>query len=122
MSRADIALTFTVLGTPISKARPRTFVNRRGRTLTYTPPKTREFETLVAWEARRAKVRPTNAPVAMTLRFFRCRGDADNLTKSILDALNGIAYDDDRQVVELHVYVTRADAKPRTEITIRQVA
>ena len=36
-------------------------------------------------------VRPTVTP------------DTDNLAKSILDALNGLAYDDDKQVVELEV-------------------
>lgn len=30
-------------------------------------------------------------------------GDVDNLAKSILDALHGVAFTDDRQVVELHV-------------------
>ena len=36
-------------------------------------------------------VRPTVTP------------DTDNLAKSILDALNGLAYDDDKQIVELEV-------------------
>lgn len=30
--------------------------------------------------------------------------DADNIAKAVLDGLNGIAYEDDKQVVELHVY------------------
>lgn len=30
--------------------------------------------------------------------------DIDNIAKAVLDGLNGIAYDDDKQVVELHVY------------------
>lgn len=29
--------------------------------------------------------------------------DCDNIAKAILDALNGVAYDDDKQVVRLHV-------------------
>ena len=28
--------------------------------------------------------------------------DLDNIAKTILDALNGIAYEDDKQIVELH--------------------
>lgn len=32
------------------------------------------------------------------------RGDCDNYSKGILDALNGIVYPDDRQIVELSVY------------------
>lgn len=30
--------------------------------------------------------------------------DADNIAKAVLDGLNGVAYVDDKQVVELHVY------------------
>lgn len=30
--------------------------------------------------------------------------DTDNLAKSVLDALNALAYKDGRQVTELHVY------------------
>ena len=33
----------------------------------------------------------------------RTNGDVDNLAKAVLDALNGKAYDDDRQVVRLEV-------------------
>ena len=36
-------------------------------------------------------------------------GDVDNYTKSILDGLNGIAYQDDKQVHHLEVVLTKAD-------------
>lgn len=35
--------------------------------------------------------------------FGKCRADIDNVAKGILDALNGVAYSDDRQCVELIV-------------------
>ncbi len=35
-------------------------------------------------------------------RFVGKRPDLDNMVKFVLDALNGIAYDDDKSVVELH--------------------
>jgi Holliday junction resolvase RusA-like endonuclease len=46
--------------------------------------------------------------------------DADNLAKSILDALNGIAYYDDSQVCELLVRKYYSD-NPRVEILISEI-
>lgn len=43
--------------------------------------------------------------------------DLDNIAKSILDALNGIAYKDDSQVVELTVKKMYAD-KPYVRVTL----
>lgn len=34
---------------------------------------------------------------------FKLRGDIDNYAKSVLDALNGVAYDDDKQIVCLYL-------------------
>jgi hypothetical protein len=86
----------------------------------------RAFKAAVISTAR-AKIRkPTADPVAVRLVaiFARPRshltaagvlragapdrpgkncGDVDNLAKSVLDALNGIAWDDDSQVVDLRV-------------------
>ena len=46
--------------------------------------------------------------------------DCDNLAKSILDSLNGLAYQDDKQVVELYVkkyYTENAEVRVRlTEV------
>ena len=43
------------------------------------------------------------------------RPDADNLVKLVADALNGIAYGDDSQIVEAHVYKRWAD---KSEFTV----
>ena len=43
--------------------------------------------------------------------------DTDNIAKSILDALNGIAYKDDKQVVTLSVK-KRYDEVPRVSVWI----
>ena len=50
-----------------------------------------------------------------TLNF----GDWDNHGKSICDALNKIAYDDDRQIVEAHVYLRRGD--PQLNIMLEEI-
>lgn len=46
--------------------------------------------------------------------------DTDNIAKSILDSLNGIAYKDDKQVVKLTVE-KRYDETPSASVWIREV-
>lgn len=52
------------------------------------------------------EIRPTKKP------------DSDNIAKIILDALNGVAYQDDKQVVSLQVekYYTEADEMVTVEL------
>jgi Holliday junction resolvase RusA-like endonuclease len=73
--------------------------------------------------AKAKKLRPTEAKVSVELRFFRPRkaGDLDNRIKGLLDALIGVAWDDDDQVVEIHAY--RADDKeqPRVEVVVTEL-
>ena len=47
-------------------------------------------------------------------------GDVDNFLKSVLDALNGICYLDDRQVVDAHA--RKFFGKPRIEITLEELS
>ena len=62
-------------------------------------------------------------PVAVTMHVYRERkaGDLDNRIKLTLDALNGHAWADDAQVVELHAYRRDDAANPRVEVEIRTV-
>ena len=46
--------------------------------------------------------------------------DAENVSKSILDALNKLAYDDDSNIVELHIEKWYSDS-PRAEVFIEEV-
>ncbi len=99
---------------------------------TFTPDRTEAFEREVAMVAQRAMSRagrvPLAVPVSMTVTFVlrgdsaqwptdQSDGDLDNLEKAIKDALNGIAYVDDRLVVR--VYKEKVcDAEPRIEISL----
>lgn len=109
-------------GRPVPKGRPRLGVRGR-KAYIYTPPATREYEKLVGWVAKCSGCRPTEGPVSVSLVVF-CRGkmDVDNVAKSVLDGLNGVAYEDDDQVVELLVrkHKVKSKADERVEIEIRE--
>lgn len=107
-------LSFTVPGKPVPKQRPR--MTRWGSV--YTPAETTRYESLVARCARAAGAAPVSGPVAVDIqvRFpipkswakarraaadgapHAQRPDIDNLQKSVLDGLNGVAFSDDSQV------------------------
>ena len=84
---------------PVPKGRP-----RLGNGHAYTPERTRVYEQQVAWAYKQAGGTLHEGPLAVTM-VFRAKtwpGDLDNLVKAVLDALNGIAWRDDRQIRELH--------------------
>lgn len=111
-------LAFTIPGPAVPKQRPRvTFKN--GRPLTFTPAETRRFERDVGYIAKAAGAKPHQGIVCLIIRFYGLRGDGDNALKSLCDALNGIAWNDDRQVEEYHIYVERKGKPARTEVEIR---
>ncbi len=115
--------SITIPGRPVPKGRPRLGVHGR-KAYVYTPPKTKEYEKLVGWVWKCAGCKPLNGPIAVKLHLFiRGRsGDVDNYSKSILDGLNGVAYEDDDQVVELQVrkYKVKRKDEERVEIEIRE--
>ena len=62
---------------------------------------------------------PTTLPVALTVRFFfkdKRRRDIDSHLKCLLDSFTGLVYEDDSQIIELHVYKQLDKQNPRTEI------
>lgn len=96
---------------------------RFGRGRAYTPAETRGWEELLAWRFIEQHGRPKlSCPVRVELYFggVQSNQDIDNLAKSCLDALNGIAFKDDRQVVEL-VARKASGRAPRTAITVTEV-
>jgi Holliday junction resolvase RusA-like endonuclease len=111
---------FTIPGEPTGKARPR--VTKWG---THTPEKTVLYENLVKLCYQEQCGEYTEKPLNVDISVFydipkstpkkniepMLRGqirpckkpDCDNIAKIILDALNGIAYKDDTQVISLNV-------------------
>ena len=117
-------VSFLVPGVPVAKGRAR-FSARGGVARTYTPAKTVAYEAAVRSEAVRAMFGrpPLEGPLlARLIAYFpplksgpkarrggpmTARPDADNVAKAVLDALNGVVYGDDAQVVSLHVSKAR---------------
>ncbi len=110
-------LEFKIIGQPVPKGRPR-FFRAGGLVGAYTPKKTRSWESIVRGQA--VSYRPKylwEGPIIMTLTFMMPRPkslpkkiihhtkkpDLDNLAKSIKDALQGIIYRTDSQVVILNL-------------------
>lgn len=112
-------IQFTIPGTPVSKERPR--VGKGGRT--YTPKKTRDAEEAIEWLCKAAMrgAAPLDGPVAVELAFTQDdrRGrDIDNMCKTVLDAMNKIAYTDDKQIIRLTA-TKRVGKTAETIVTVR---
>jgi len=110
---------FVYEGEPIPKGRPRT--TRTGHT--YTPKRTAEAEADLAKQFKAEVVGgpfPLSVPVEVVASFYTKSktADLDNLLKLTLDALNEIAWKDDKQVVSIQAKVFRGVKKPATELTI----
>ncbi len=116
-----VTINFTVPGKPISYKR----VTHGGRP--HNPTIYREYRSTVALIARSAMRNSTctDKPVSVVVKVFhpvkadsKQSGDIDNHLKSILDALNGIAFKDDGQVVQAEVYKFKDKINPRVEVSV----
>lgn len=133
-------ISFIIPGEPCGKGRPRFTAGGRA----YTPAKTANYETLVKWYYQQSAkgFRFTDKPLKMMVTaYFQIpasastkkkaemrygfirptkKPDWDNIGKIIADALNGVAYPDDAQIVEATVRKFYAD-DPRVEVEIEEV-
>lgn len=126
--------TFFVRGNPRGKARPR-FAHGHA----YTDDRTRDYERLVQQTFLAAGGKRLHGPVSVSIkvhfgvpdrwnkaaRELAFRGklaatrkpDIDNIAKIILDALNGVAWEDDVQVVNLSIGKAYSD-EPSVSVTV----
>ena len=124
--------TFEVVGRVVGSARPR--VTRHG---TYIPAKTRRYRELIRSCFIEGGGQRMSGPMAVKVDVYRelpksrpkrmesepdtFKPDVDNVGKNVLDALNGLAWDDDAGVVDLHVVKhPRTRARERIVVTIRR--
>ena len=66
---------------------------------------------------------PLVGNVAVNFTVYRPakRGDLDNYTKVMFDALNGLVWQDDKQVVEIHSFREDDKHNPRIEFLVYEV-
>jgi len=132
-------LIVTVYGVPVAQGRPKFF--RRGDHVgAYDPKKSRNFKSGIRIQAleqlsQGGTVPPLNeGPLSMQVHVYLPRPktlpkriihhikrpDADNIAKGCKDALKGVVYKDDSQIVELLVRKSYGDP-PRVIIAIEEV-
>lgn len=106
---------------PLPPSANRYWRSYRGRVTVSEDAKT--YKRGVAMAAAHAGLHPFTGAVAVSLHVYRARkaGDLDNFAKVTLDALRGLAYNDDDQIVELHLWRHDDKANPRVEVEIRAV-
>ncbi len=93
----------------------------RGRRI--VSAKGRRFKADIAVLARQQGARLLNGNLSVTFRVFRPKriGDLDNRLKISQDALKGICFDDDKQIVEIHAFRFDDKANPRIEIDLVEI-
>lgn len=132
--RSDVLRILVIPVAPAPKARPR--VTKTGRT--YTPDKTVDAEERIRWHLRQHNIAPypKEAALALSLTFSLAkpsskprkakypvtRPDLDQYVKLAMDAMNGIAYEDDSQVCHLTTSKVYADGKPEIRIELWEMA
>jgi Holliday junction resolvase RusA-like endonuclease len=134
-----LQVSFAVPGAPRGKGRPR--FTRKG--FAYTDQATRIYERAVATlaEAVMAGRDPSEAPCSVRISVIHGipkswpakrrdaalagallpgKPDMDNVAKGVLDAMNGVIYDDDKQVIRL-VVEKKYGVFPRVEVEVTEV-
>ena len=142
------AAYFVIDGKPQGKARARTFYNPKlGRVQSMTPENTVLYENLVkqsfVQQADKDARWFNKEPLAVYITAFYpipasttkkdrqliCSGklfptkkpDADNVAKVICDALNGVAYGDDTQIIKLSILKAYTEEQPRVQVCIEEI-
>lgn len=140
-------ISFTVLGQPVGKGRPRTrVVHGKGKSFAqiYTDSKTKQAEnTILAQALQHRPASPIEGPIRLSVTSVfgvpaswskRKRAEAlagavrptgkpdvDNLVKALMDALNGVFYLDDTQVVQL-IAIKQYGEVPQTRVILEPLS
>lgn len=101
-------------------------LTRTGNGRAYASPKATAWKKQSAIIARASGARPSSLPMEVAIRLHprvikggaasKTRIDIDNAIKAALDALNGVAWYDDKQVVKIQAEV--AEAMPDGGLTV----
>ena len=144
LARGDATIRFVVPGQPQGKGRPRVG-NIGGHARMFTPAKTLAYEGFIALQAQIAMQHHDLIEGPVLVRMFialqvpesksqkwkrqalagevfpTTKPDVDNTVKAVFDALNGVVWKDDVQVVDLQLS-KRYSASPRVEVEVVPIA
>jgi Holliday junction resolvase RusA-like endonuclease len=118
-----------ILFSVISEPRPKQSFRSTGHGHGYTPALTKDWQLTVGWHALRATqaiglTGPLTGELIVELTFRlgdTRRVDLDNLSKGTLDGMQGICFEDDSQITDLHIRKVVVDkASAGVTISIRQ--
>ena len=114
-------VTFFVSGCPRPKQSFR--YSRHGGG--YTPAIVKAWQNEVAWAAKQEMIGDDmlTGELYVSMTFMlpdRRKRDLDNLSKGVLDAMNGIVFEDDRHVVELHLRKQYSKEYPGVRVKVAQ--
>jgi Holliday junction resolvase RusA-like endonuclease len=89
------------------------------RVNTYLSKEAREYKERIA----RASSLVVDGPVALHIRWYRGReaGDLDKRLGVAIDAMQGVFYRNDKQIVDIHAQRFSDPANPRLVVTVREV-
>lgn len=92
----------------------------KGRVMVLVSSKAKHYKRAIAIIAKARVKTPLVGSLVITLKLYRPRkiGDLSNLIKVLEDALQGVCYEDDNQIVEIHAYRHDEKSHPRVELTI----
>lgn len=118
------AVKIKIPGRPVPAVR----MTQRGKFVKSQAQRYLKYKEQVGWSGKSA-IRspiPKGRYASVSMQFYLCGGqtpDIDNLIKAILDGLNGIAWEDDKQVVGVHAIRCKAASKQDeyAEIEIKAV-
>jgi len=131
-------ITLHIDGIPVPQGRPRARTFKIGndcRVQMYDPPKSKEWKEYIRLKAEYSQMKKLEGAIKMDLVFWMPRAksnkdkhhtkrpDVDNLAKAVKDALEGIAYKNDSQVVDLRVrkYYETEIHKPGVDVSMEPV-
>ena len=136
-------VVFTILGQPVAKARPRFRRLPTGAIMAYTPAKTGDYERRVRAAAGRAMDGRASFVEAVSVRIMVNMGipqswpkmkkqhaasgvllptgrpDLDNIAKAILDAMNGVVFNDDSQITDL--ILSKRYGPPSVKVAVSKI-
>jgi len=113
------ALSFTIYGEPASKANSRKLVYIKGKPLFIKSEKALAYAKMFKQQCVRQKMLECDVCVEIKIYYASRRPDLDE--SLILDLLQDVAYLNDRQVKEKHIYWGLDKTNPRCEIKVSEL-